>query len=232
MDNEQVSFLQALCLEQTTTHSHFDQWLVPALRQVDYGEIAFVIVKMHELINERSGEVAEAEAEQDTLRAEVARWKDDYDKAAQLVAEMHAAAVGEVRGPIRGVVEDIEGLRAEVARLTAELSGKTGELEAAKKRIADLVRLEAQTINTTKLVGDYEKLQAELQQAREWIAVRERLPDVKDVVLIAIKNRTQACEGYLTEKNEWRVWGGVYPYFTAATHWRPLPTPPEQEANG
>lgn len=61
---------------------------------------------------------------------------------------------------------DTDALRAEVARLTAELSGKTGELEAAKKRIADLVRLEAQTINTAKLVGDYEKLQAELQQAR------------------------------------------------------------------
>lgn len=79
------------------------------------------------------------------------------------------------------------------------------------------------------------ELKAELQQAREanrWIPVGERLPEIHDVVLIAVRNRSQAREGYLTEKNEWRVWGGVYPYFTAVTHWRPLPTPPEQEANG
>jgi hypothetical protein len=51
-----------------------------------------------------------------TLR-ELERAKEDYGRAAKLVADMHAAAVGEVRGPIRGVVEDVADLRAELGRL-------------------------------------------------------------------------------------------------------------------
>lgn len=38
--------------------------------------------------------------------------RDEYDFACQTIAAMHAAAVGEVRGPIRGVVEDVADLRA------------------------------------------------------------------------------------------------------------------------
>jgi hypothetical protein len=55
------------------------------------------------------------------LSAEVAQWKGAHDEACALVARMHAAAVGEVRGPKRGVVEDVEDvinrLRARVAEL-------------------------------------------------------------------------------------------------------------------
>lgn len=35
----------------------------------------------------------------------------DEANAAMLVARMHAAALGEVRGPLRGVVEDVEDVR-------------------------------------------------------------------------------------------------------------------------
>jgi len=45
------------------------------------------------------------------LKAEVERHKSDEEYACQLVAAMHAAAVGEVKGPKRGVVEDVEDLR-------------------------------------------------------------------------------------------------------------------------
>jgi hypothetical protein len=51
----------------------------------------------------------------------------DYDGACRTIAEMHAAAVGQVRGPDRGVVEDIIDLRHRCAAaedaLTAALSG-------------------------------------------------------------------------------------------------------------
>ena len=40
----------------------------------------------------------------------------DAVSACKLVADMHAAAVGEVRGPIRGVVEDVQDVRAELER--------------------------------------------------------------------------------------------------------------------
>jgi len=39
-------------------------------------------------------------------------WKADYEGACKTVAMMHAAAVGEVTGPTRGVVEDVADLRA------------------------------------------------------------------------------------------------------------------------
>lgn len=53
---------------------------------------------------------------------EAAREVDaDYNRACQTVALMHAAAVGEVRGPTRGVVEDVEDLRARLARVTKAL---------------------------------------------------------------------------------------------------------------
>jgi hypothetical protein len=39
--------------------------------------------------------------------------KASYLRACKTIAEMHAAAVGEVRGPIRGVVEDVHDLRSE-----------------------------------------------------------------------------------------------------------------------
>jgi len=55
------------------------------------------------------------------LRAEVVRLKEDHGGVCALLARMHAVAVGEVTGPKRGVVEDVEdvinGLRARVAEL-------------------------------------------------------------------------------------------------------------------
>jgi hypothetical protein len=43
---------------------------------------------------------------------ELAAARADYDGACKLVAKMHAAAVGEVTGPRRGVVEDVEDVHA------------------------------------------------------------------------------------------------------------------------
>jgi len=60
---------------------------------------------------EETRTAATAATEPDHLAAEAARYRDDAVSAAHLVARMHAAAVGEVRGPIRGVVEDVEDVR-------------------------------------------------------------------------------------------------------------------------
>lgn len=42
---------------------------------------------------------------------DAAHWKEEYERACKLVADMHAAAVGEVTGPFMGVVEDVAELR-------------------------------------------------------------------------------------------------------------------------
>ncbi len=53
------------------------------------------------------------------LEAELECAKADYLNACVTIANMHRAAVGEVTGPKRGVVEDIEDLRLERDALLA-----------------------------------------------------------------------------------------------------------------
>jgi hypothetical protein len=55
------------------------------------------------------------------LAAENTALRADYERACGLVAEMHAAAVGEVRGPTLGVVEDIAALRSRLTEAEALL---------------------------------------------------------------------------------------------------------------
>ena len=66
------------------------------------------------------------------MRAENARLKDDYQNACKTVAEMHAAAVGQIVGPNRGVVEDVADLRAE--RDDWKARAEAAEAEIARVR--------------------------------------------------------------------------------------------------
>lgn len=52
----------------------------------------------------------------DALRRERDTARKGYDEACNLVGRMHAAAMGEVRGPVLGVVEDVEALRTKCER--------------------------------------------------------------------------------------------------------------------
>lgn len=47
--------------------------------------------------------------------------REDYENACVLVAQMHAAAVGEVRGPTVGVVEDVAAVRSALLEALAAL---------------------------------------------------------------------------------------------------------------
>lgn len=49
-------------------------------------------------------------------RRDLDEMRGDYERACVTVAAMHEAAVGEVRGPDRGVVEDVADVRASVER--------------------------------------------------------------------------------------------------------------------
>jgi len=65
------------------------------------------VVDPADTASDTSGEVLE-------LRADLADARRDYLNACRTIAEMHAAAVGELRGPGRGVVEDVADVRAEL----------------------------------------------------------------------------------------------------------------------
>ena len=66
------------------------------------------------------------------LQAENERLKTEYGNACKLVADMHAAAIGQAVGPIRGVVEDVTDVRLESDALAAKLATLT---ECAKRLV-------------------------------------------------------------------------------------------------
>lgn len=51
------------------------------------------------------------------VKLERDRWQRECESACAIVAKMHAAAVGEVRGATVGVIEDVEALRKDRDRL-------------------------------------------------------------------------------------------------------------------
>lgn len=71
-----------------------------------------------DILNEQAAEIAQLKernqkvsADLMALDAELTETKRNYDGACKTIAEMHAAAVGGVKGPNRGVVEDVADVR-------------------------------------------------------------------------------------------------------------------------
>lgn len=61
------------------------------------------------------------------LRAELAQAREEYQNACALVARMHEAAMGEITGPVLGVVEDVANIRSQLAQAREALE-QVGEL--------------------------------------------------------------------------------------------------------
>lgn len=66
------------------------------------------------------------------MKANLDEVKSNYEGACKTIAEMHAAAVGEVTGPRRGVVEDVHDVRSELLNLRARVIYLGLELEASQ----------------------------------------------------------------------------------------------------
>lgn len=79
-------------------------------------------------INELQKDLEQSKSFAEKL-AEVEHYKLDYERACQTVAEMHKAALGEIRGPKRGVVEDIIDLKAAAEKLAEALKRIKPELK-------------------------------------------------------------------------------------------------------
>jgi hypothetical protein len=80
----------------------------------------------------------ERQAKFDALQ-DAARYKADYEIACQIVASMHAAAVGEIRGPSVGPVEDVAAIRQQLLDsqkmlLQAKPEGVLGDIQAERIR--------------------------------------------------------------------------------------------------
>ena len=67
-----------------------------------------------------------------SLKNALKQAKEDHESACGLVASMHCAAVGSMRGPIRGVIEDVEDLAAEAERLRNIIKATAEKLRKCK----------------------------------------------------------------------------------------------------
>ncbi len=70
----------------------------------------------------------------------------------------------------------------------------------------------------------------------EWISVKERLPEMKDDVLVYFQSGKNMAVGFLRDMDEDKTMWGAYTddeLYTDCdsepTHWMPLPEPPEVE---
>ncbi len=81
-----------------------------------------VIFSEGEKVSFRDQSVLDRVLQLPEMERDLALCKQDYASACKTIADMHAAAVGEVTGPRRGVVEDVEDLRVECDRLRETIS--------------------------------------------------------------------------------------------------------------
>jgi len=92
------------------------------------GEGVLLEVRHHGDLHDRAADLIES------LRADVARFKEDHGQACKTIADMHAAALGEVCGPVRGVVEDVADLRESFEKKSAEAYRAKVRAEAERER--------------------------------------------------------------------------------------------------
>jgi hypothetical protein len=72
--------------------------------------------------------------------ADARELKRSYENACKTIADMHAAAVGEARGPTRGVVEDVQDLRTALEVMSTSDAFFRKATADALKRIETLER--------------------------------------------------------------------------------------------
>jgi hypothetical protein len=124
-------------------------------------------------------------------RAEAAEHKTNYLGACKTIAAMHAAAVGEVCGPRRGVVEDVADLRAERDSLRQQLAAAKAEAEGLAETMRNTDRLTEQQLGEARARADNlgEQFRARrhaLSQAlglgtsAPWDAIAERARELAD----------------------------------------------------
>lgn len=65
---------------------------------------------------------AELRVQLEDTERDLAEMRGNYEGACKTVAAMHKAAVGEVRGPNRGVVEDVEDVRLRAEQAEAAIA--------------------------------------------------------------------------------------------------------------
>lgn len=108
--------------ESDTVNYHFTENFDDTKRHDQYPMGLYTSDQVAAAVAKSEQRIAELEAENERLKA-------DHEAACIIIADMHAAAMGEVTGPKRGVVEDVADVRS-------ELNSTKEELETERMRLA------------------------------------------------------------------------------------------------
>jgi hypothetical protein len=99
----------------------------------DWCERTALLVGMFELSQMARGDMHcthfPPSTEASNARLDAEQYKRDHLAACETIAQMHAAAVGQVRGPIRGVVQDVEDMRTLFDQTVKHFDATKRELE-------------------------------------------------------------------------------------------------------
>ena len=135
--------------------------------------------ELEQLSRQLERELAEATAEVEELAtkyfdmeaacsdhmAEVERLKEQYESAAESVARMHEAAVGEIRGPIISVIDDIKAVRERAEKAEAEV-----------ERLRELLSLEKNGHEGMKKICDKILDSTRKTPSRAWHRANKKIP--------------------------------------------------------
>ena len=144
-----------------------------------------------------------AATEIERIEDELEHTKADYLNACETIANMHCAAVGEVTGPKRGVVDDIEDLRLERDAILAS-------------KQMDFAQLVAQEDEIKLLKAENKRLREALNGG--WVSFDVAQPEGLNLVQQYLGDHVlgqQNAQFWAFPTSMWR--GTKHPH---ATHWR------------
>lgn len=137
----------------------------------------------------------EEHAEIERLRTRLAESEENFTNAAALCAGMHAAAVGEVRGPNMGVVEDVKEIRRRMLAAEAERDALKGEVERLNRDYTyHCEQIRAQRTLLAAAEADLSSLRARCEAAEAEVEKLGRESDEERDLFDAMKLRALAAE--------------------------------------
>ena len=102
--------------------------LVAKLHVAAMGEVVGPVLGVVEDVANVREQMLEAQEQLAAKDVEIARLESTYNSVAWLVAKMHEAAMGEVIGPVLGVVEDVANVRKQLVEAQNQLALRTHQI--------------------------------------------------------------------------------------------------------
>ena len=157
-------------------------------------------------------------------------YKDELylDEDFRMLAKTYPADVSAIGVTV--LIDYVEALEAELARLTAELAMQKS-LVAAREQ--DLNELHIALSQLCEYTLKNENIIRDLRERTRWIPVSERLPEYGKAVLIMTTTSVLPRIGrHSPTIPQWATTDLLYYHdisYSEVTHWMPLPEPPESE---